>query len=113
MSGEKPELGYFRTTVVLGQKYEADDMYQGTRLACAEAINSGITFVHSWCHNIRSPEYAEADLRALLHLLVAGAAFAVANQLGNAGFGVFAGLVLVAGAVYAIIVIRHSVQHKA
>ena len=65
MSGEKPELGYFRTTAALGQKYEASDMYQGTRLAAAEAINSGITFVHGWCHNIRSPEYAEADLRAL------------------------------------------------
>jgi 5-methylthioadenosine/S-adenosylhomocysteine deaminase len=65
MSGEKPELGYFRTTAALGQKYEAADMYQGTRLAVAEAINSGITFVHSWCHNIRGPEYAEADLRAL------------------------------------------------
>lgn len=65
MSGEKPELGYFRTTAMLGQKYEAGDMYQGTRLAAAEAINSGITHVHSWCHNIRSAEYAEADLRAL------------------------------------------------
>ena len=65
MSGEKPELGYFRTTAALGQKYEARDMYQGTRLAAAEAINSGITFVHNWCHNIRSPEYAEPDLRAL------------------------------------------------
>ena len=65
MSGEKPEFGYFRTTAMLGQKYEASDMYHGTRLAAAEAINSGITHVHSWCHNIRSPEYAEADLRAL------------------------------------------------
>ena len=65
MSGEKAEHGYFRTTAALGQKYDASDMYQGTRLAAAEAINSGITFVHNWCHNIRSPEYAEADLRAL------------------------------------------------
>ncbi len=65
MSGEKAEFGYFRTTAALGQKYEAGDMYQGTRLAAAEAISSGITFVHSWCHNIRSPQYAEADLRAL------------------------------------------------
>jgi 5-methylthioadenosine/S-adenosylhomocysteine deaminase len=65
MSGEKAEFGYFRTTAALGQKYQAGDMYQGTRLAAAEAINSGITFVHSWCHNIRGPEYAEADLRAL------------------------------------------------
>jgi cytosine/adenosine deaminase-related metal-dependent hydrolase len=65
MSGEKPELGYFRTTAALGQKYEPTDMYQGTRLAAAEAINSGITFVHDWCHNIRSPAYFEQDLRAL------------------------------------------------
>lgn len=65
MSGEKPETGYFRTTAALGQKYEPGDMYQGTRLAAAEAINSGITFVHDWCHNIRGFDYAEADLRAL------------------------------------------------
>ena len=39
----------------------------GTRLACAEAIHSGITFVHDWCHNIRGFDYAEADLRALRH----------------------------------------------
>jgi cytosine/adenosine deaminase-related metal-dependent hydrolase len=65
LSGDNPERGYFRTTAILGQKYEPDDMYQGTRLAAAEAINSGITHVHSWCHNIRSAEYAEADIRAL------------------------------------------------
>jgi 5-methylthioadenosine/S-adenosylhomocysteine deaminase len=65
MSGEKPELGYFRGTALLGQQYLPDDMYQGTRLAAAEAINNGITFVHDWCHNIRAPQYAEADLRAL------------------------------------------------
>jgi 5-methylthioadenosine/S-adenosylhomocysteine deaminase len=65
MSGEKPELGYFRTTAALGQRFEPGDMYQGTRLAAAEALHSGITYVHDWCHNIRSPEFAEADLRAL------------------------------------------------
>ena len=65
MSGDKAETGYFRTTAALGQKCEPGDMYQGTRLAAAEAINSGITFVHDWCHNIRGFDYAEADLRAL------------------------------------------------
>jgi cytosine/adenosine deaminase-related metal-dependent hydrolase len=65
MSGEKAEYGYFRTTAALGQKYEPADMYHGTRLAAAEAINSGITFVHDWCHNIRSPDFADQDLRAL------------------------------------------------
>jgi 5-methylthioadenosine/S-adenosylhomocysteine deaminase len=65
MSGEKPEYGYFRTTATLGRVFEPNDMYQGTRLAAAEAINSGITFVHNWSHNIRTPEHARADLRAL------------------------------------------------
>ena len=65
MSGEKPEQGYFRTTTALGVKYEAGDMYQGTRLAAAEAINSGITYVHDFCPNIRGFDYATQDLRAL------------------------------------------------
>ncbi len=65
MSGDKRELGYFPTALALGKAYRAEDMYQGTRLAAAEAIHSGITTVHDWCHNIRGPQYAEADLRAL------------------------------------------------
>ncbi len=65
MSGEKPDYGYFRTTAMLGRVFEPGDMYQGTRLAAAEAINSGITFVHDWCHNVRNPQFAREDLRAL------------------------------------------------
>ena len=40
-------------------------MYAAGRLAAAEAVHSGITFVHDWCHNVRGPDYAEAALRAL------------------------------------------------
>jgi len=65
MSADEAKYGYFPTARSLGIAYTAQDMYQGTRLAAAEAIHSGITFVHDWCHNIRSPEYAEQDLRAL------------------------------------------------
>jgi cytosine/adenosine deaminase-related metal-dependent hydrolase len=65
MSGDKREHGYFPTALALGKAYLPDDMYQGTRLGCAEAINGGITFVHDWCHNVRGPEYAAANLRAL------------------------------------------------
>ena len=57
--------GYFRTSIGLGRVFRAADVYQGTRLAAAEAIYSGITFVHDWCHNVRGPDYAEASLRAL------------------------------------------------
>lgn len=65
MAKDTPAQGYFATVAALGKVFSADDMYQGTRLAAAEAINGGITYVHSWCHNTRTPEYAHADLRAL------------------------------------------------
>ena len=65
MSGDKREHGYFPTALTLGKAYVPEDMYQGTRLAAAEALHSGITTVHDWCHNIRGPEFAAENLRAL------------------------------------------------
>ncbi len=65
MSGDQQELGYFPMSAALGKVMTAAEMYQGTRLAAAEAISSGITFVHDWCHNVRAPDYASENLRAL------------------------------------------------
>ncbi len=65
MAGDKRELGYFPTVATLGKVFTPDDMYQGTRLSAVEALYSGYTFVHDWCHNIRGPEFAAANLRAL------------------------------------------------
>jgi cytosine/adenosine deaminase-related metal-dependent hydrolase len=64
-AGDKPEEGYFPTVARFGQQMQAGDVYASTRLSAAEAINSGMTFVHSWCHNVRSAAHAEADVRAL------------------------------------------------
>lgn len=64
-AGDKPAEGYFPTVARFGQQMTPDDIYQSTRLSAAEAINSGMTFVHSWCHNVRSTAHAEADVRAL------------------------------------------------
>jgi 5-methylthioadenosine/S-adenosylhomocysteine deaminase len=64
-AGDKPEEGYFPTVARFGQQMNADDIFHSTRLSAAEAINSGMTFVHSWCHNVRSTAHAEADIRAL------------------------------------------------
>ena len=63
MSGQGP--GYFRLMARLGRAFGAEDIYHGTLLACAEAISSGITTVHDWCHNVRGPGHAAAGLRAL------------------------------------------------
>jgi cytosine/adenosine deaminase-related metal-dependent hydrolase len=65
MAVDERKFGYFPTSAGLGQHYLPSDMYQGTRLSAAEALNSGITFVHDWCHNPRTPEHAEENLRAL------------------------------------------------
>jgi 5-methylthioadenosine/S-adenosylhomocysteine deaminase len=64
-SGDKASDGYFPTVGRFGQQMTADDMYQSTRLAAAEAINSGITTVHDWCHNARNRALAEGDIKAL------------------------------------------------
>jgi 5-methylthioadenosine/S-adenosylhomocysteine deaminase len=63
MSGTGP--GYFRMCREFGPAFGPGDVFQGTLLACAEAISSGITTVHDWCHNVRGPQHAEAGLRAL------------------------------------------------
>jgi 5-methylthioadenosine/S-adenosylhomocysteine deaminase len=65
LSGDRQEHGYFPTSRTVGTFYTPDDMYAAGRLAAAEAIHSGITFLHDWCHNVRAPEYAAAALRAL------------------------------------------------
>jgi 5-methylthioadenosine/S-adenosylhomocysteine deaminase len=67
-AGDRPEEGYFPTVARFGQQMSADDIFQSTRLSAAEAINSGMTFVHSWCHNVRSTAHAEADIRALAEI---------------------------------------------
>lgn len=63
--GEKPDHGYFPTAATFGQVMTPDDMYRGARLAAAEALHSGMTTVHDYCHNLRSRPHAEADLRAI------------------------------------------------
>jgi 5-methylthioadenosine/S-adenosylhomocysteine deaminase len=64
MASSSPSNGYFALNVRLGVQFRPEDIYQGVRLALAEALNAGITTVHDWSHNIRGPEYADANLRA-------------------------------------------------
>jgi hypothetical protein len=51
----------------------------------------------------------EPDTRTLVHLLVPAAVFAVANQVGNSGFTLFASILLLAGAGYATLVFKSGV----
>jgi 5-methylthioadenosine/S-adenosylhomocysteine deaminase len=65
MSGDDRAHGYFPMTTALGKVYTPRDMYYGTLLSSAEALHSGITTVHNWCHNIVTYEHAVEDLRAM------------------------------------------------
>jgi 5-methylthioadenosine/S-adenosylhomocysteine deaminase len=63
-AGGNPVNGYFALNLRNGAVTVPDDIYQGVRLSLADALNSGITTVHDWSHNIRSPAHADANLRA-------------------------------------------------
>jgi cytosine/adenosine deaminase-related metal-dependent hydrolase len=64
-AGEKPDQGYFPTAATMGAVMTAEDNYHGVRLAACEALNSGMTTVHNYCHNLRSKDHAVADVRGL------------------------------------------------
>ncbi len=64
-SGDEPAKGFFPTITRFSAHMTPQDMYTSARLSAAEAVNCGITTVHDWCHNVRSREHPEGDLRAL------------------------------------------------
>ena len=51
-------------------------------------------------------QFTKHDTRTLMHLMVSGAAFAIANQMGNAGLSVFALILIAAGVGYAALVVQ-------
>ncbi|ALU89537.1 amidohydrolase family protein [Herbaspirillum rubrisubalbicans] len=61
---DKPGYTYFEIYGRLGPAYTPQDSVAGVRLALAEAINGGITTVHNWANNVRSPAHADAELAA-------------------------------------------------
>jgi cytosine/adenosine deaminase-related metal-dependent hydrolase len=59
------DFDYFPVMSRLGPVMTPEDAYNSAKLGIAEAINSGLTTIHDWSHNIISGAYADADLRAL------------------------------------------------
>lgn len=59
------DFDYFPVMSRLGPVMTPEDAYNSAMLGIAEAINSGLTTIHDWSHNIISGAYADADLRAL------------------------------------------------
>jgi hypothetical protein len=52
--------------------------------------------------------WTERDNRTLLHFVISGAVFAVANQVGNAGQTIFAFVLIIAGIGYAFVMTWRS-----
>lgn len=55
---------YFAAKSATVAAYTPRDFYNSVMLGLAEAANAGITTVHNWAHNVRGPEFADAELRA-------------------------------------------------
>jgi cytosine/adenosine deaminase-related metal-dependent hydrolase len=64
MSSSTPETAYFALNLRNGVRCRPSDLFHGARLGLVDALNSGITTVHDWAHNLRSPEHADGNLRA-------------------------------------------------
>ena len=65
MSTDDAKRGYFPVTNAMGRHYTPQDSYRSVRLGLAEALSAGATTVHNWAHNMRSPDHADAELRAM------------------------------------------------
>src|SRR5215475_3003521 len=57
-------FGYFPAKNATSQLYQAEDFYNSVMLGLVELANAGITTVHNWSHNTRTPAHADAELRA-------------------------------------------------
>ena len=57
-------LGYFQAKAATSNLYQADDFYNSVMLGLVEMASAGITTVHNWSHNTRTPAHADAELRA-------------------------------------------------
>jgi cytosine/adenosine deaminase-related metal-dependent hydrolase len=69
---DAPGRDYFSVKRGLGPHHDLDEFYWAARFALAEAVTAGITTVHNWDHNVRSPADVDANIRAQLDAGVRG-----------------------------------------
>jgi 5-methylthioadenosine/S-adenosylhomocysteine deaminase len=61
---------YFPAKWATSAVYEPEDFYRSVTLGLVECVAAGITTVHNWSHNTRSPAHADAELSAHRDALV-------------------------------------------
>ena len=57
-------FGYFAAKNATSKLFDPVDFYNSVMLGLVELANAGVTTVHNWSHNTRTPAHAEAELRA-------------------------------------------------
>jgi len=62
---------------------EPEDSYRSVRLGAAESLAAGVTTVHNWSHNTRSPGHADAELSGMRDMGIRGR-FAYGTPVGMA-----------------------------
>jgi 5-methylthioadenosine/S-adenosylhomocysteine deaminase len=55
---------YFPAKWATSAHYQPEDFYRSVLLGAVESLNAGITTIHNWSHNTRTPDHADAELRA-------------------------------------------------
>lgn len=61
----RPGAEYFAVKGALIEHHQPLDYYRANRLALVEALNAGITTVHNFAHNTRTPAHVDAELQAM------------------------------------------------
>ncbi len=67
-----PQYAYFPLTSRIGVQTTPIDAYRSVRFGLMEALYSGITTVHNWCHNTRGPAWADAEISAMRDMGIRG-----------------------------------------
>ncbi len=57
-------FGYFPAKNATSAHYQPVDFYTSVMLGLVELANAGVTTVHNWSHNTRTPAHADAELQA-------------------------------------------------
>lgn len=55
---------YFPAKWATSAHYHPQDFYRSVLLGAVESLNAGITTIHNWSHNTRTPDHADAELGA-------------------------------------------------
>lgn len=70
-------------------------------------VYDAVTVVCFICVVLTYFVFTEGGTKLLAHFMLPAVAFAIANQVGNAGMNVLAVALIAAGIVYTYIIVRH------